>query len=67
MIERDERERDRAVGKGTARNRWGKLISPRETAALDDHALNVALHKRLAAAEGNDRSKQGVVANTGDC
>lgn len=30
----------------------------------DDPAPYTALHKSRAAAEGNDRSKQGVIANT---
>lgn len=32
--------------------------------SADNHASYAELHKSLATAEGNDRSKQGIIANT---
>lgn len=42
----------------------GQIDFSQRDSSADDHASYVALHKRLATAEGNDRSKQGVIANT---
>lgn len=42
----------------------GQIDFSRGDSGTDDHASYVVLHKHPAAAEGSDRSKQGIIANT---
>lgn len=56
------------VREGREKKRWRELMGQIDffqgDSCADDHAPYVVLHKHLATAEGNDRSKQGIIANT---
>lgn len=65
MPERKERKRIEILEKAR-REPMGQIDFSQGDSSTDDHASYVVLHKRLATAEGNDRSKQGIIANTSD-
>lgn len=63
MPDRGERKRIE-LSERARREPMGQIDFSQRDSSADDHASYVALHKRLATAEGNGRSKQGVIANT---
>lgn len=63
MPETEERKRIE-LSERARREPMGQIDFSHGDSSADDHASYVVLHKHLATAEGNDRSKQGIIANT---
>lgn len=63
MLEREERK-NIELSERARRERMEQIDFFQGDSSADDHAPYVVLHKHLATAEGNDRSKQGIIANT---
>lgn len=68
LLTRSEmKEKASSYRKGQGESRWRQIDFSRGDSGADDRASSyVALHKHLAAAEGSDRSKQGIFTNTSD-
>lgn len=63
MCQREKKEKRIELSERARREPTGQIDFSQRDSRADDHASYVVLHKHLATAEGNDRSKQGIIAN----